>query len=102
MAIPKTQNYRQMVNRNKNQTRCIQINLQHSRAATDSLMKQIEDNQIDVAFIQEPYTYNNKVIGIAKKFRTFNNGKDRCRTAIVITNKKIDALLIKQLSNEDS
>jgi hypothetical protein len=46
--------------------KCHQINLQHSRTATDNLMELIEKEGIDVAFIQEPYTVHNRVAGITK------------------------------------
>jgi hypothetical protein len=35
--------------------RCIQINLQHSRTATDNLMKLVEKEKTDIIFIQVPY-----------------------------------------------
>ena len=70
-------------NGKQNQIKCIQINLKHTRIATDSFTKQIEINGIDVAFIQELFTMNNKVAGIPRKFRIFNCGKERSRAAIV-------------------
>jgi hypothetical protein len=39
---------------------------------------------IDVAFIQEPYTAHNKVVGITKRYRTFTSSVGRCRTATVV------------------
>ena len=81
---------------------CIQINLQHSRIATDSLMWQIAKDGVNIAIIQEPYTINNKVAGISKRFRIFQCGEGRPRAATVVINNKIDVLLIKQLSDEDT
>ena len=79
----------------------LQINLQHSRAATDNLMKTIEEEGIDIICIQEPYAINNKVIGIPKKYKVLVHGEGRNRAAIVITNKMIDTITIRQLSDED-
>jgi len=80
----------------------LQINLQHSRAATNNLMKTIEEDDIDVICIQEPYTINNKVVGIPRKYKILAHGEGRNRAVIVITNKMIDSILIRQFSDEDA
>ena len=80
--------------------KCYQINLQHSRTATDNLMELIEKEGIDVAFIQEPYTVHNRGAGISKMYRTFTSTVGRCRTATVYTNNQIDALLIKETTDK--
>jgi endonuclease/exonuclease/phosphatase (EEP) superfamily protein YafD len=82
--------------------RCIQINLQHSRAATDNILKLIEQGKSDIVLIQEPYLYQNSIAGIIKSQRYCISHEDKCRTAIIITNNKMDAVLIKQLSKPDS
>jgi hypothetical protein len=86
----------------QNQTRCLQINLQHSRSATYNLMKVIEREEPDIIFVQEPYEYQNKPVGIDKKYRTFTAGQGKHRAAITITKNKIDAILITQISDEDT
>jgi hypothetical protein len=48
----------------------MQINLQHSKVATANLMQITEEESIDILCIQEPYTTQNKVVGIPNKFRT--------------------------------
>ena len=48
------------------QMRCIQINLQHSKAATNNLLKTTVTDETDIIFIQEPYLYQNKPAGIGK------------------------------------
>ena len=87
---------------NQNQTRCLQINLQHSRSATFNLMKVIEREEPDIILVQEPYEYQNKPAGIDKKYRTFTAGQGKHRAAIVIPNNKLDAILITQISDEDT
>jgi hypothetical protein len=79
----------------------LQINLQHSRAATNNLMKTIEDG-IDIICIEEPYVIKNKVIGIPRKYNILVQGEGRNRTVIVINNKMIDSIPIRQLSDEDA
>ena len=80
----------------------MQINLQHSKAATANLMQITVEESTDIICIQEPYTIKNKVVGISSKFRTFTNARTRSRAAIVVTNKHIDALLFKQFSDADA
>ena len=87
--------------KNQHQTYCLQINLQHSRSAIYNMMKIIEKEEPDLIFVQEPYEYQNKPVGIGKKCRIFTAGNGKHRAAIVIPNNKIDAMLITQISNED-
>lgn len=82
--------------------KCAQINLQHSRAATASLTKYIADNNVDIICIQEPYTLKRRVIGVPTQYKTLTLGKDRSRAAIIVTNNRIDAMVITQLSDADA
>ena len=82
--------------------KCMQINLQHSRAATANIIRLVAEDGIDIIFIQEPYTIQDKVIGIPTKYATFTSGEGRIRAAIVVTNKEIDAMLICQLTDTDT
>jgi hypothetical protein len=75
--------------------RCMQINLQHSRTVTDSIMKLIEQDNSDIVFIQEPYLYQNRMAGLTKSHRKYISHVDKSRAAIIITNNKIDTVLIK-------
>ena len=81
--------------------RCMQINLQHSKAATANLMKIIEEESTDIICIQEPYIINNRVVGIPKKYRTYTITEERSRAAIVVTNNHIDVLLLRQFLDAD-
>ena len=85
-----------------NQIRCMQINLQHSRVATANLMQLTEEESTDILSIQEPYILQNNVTGIPLKYRIYSIPNTRCRAAIVIKNKQIDAILLKQLSDADA
>jgi hypothetical protein len=66
--------------------RSIQINLQHSRAATDNIMKLIEQDKSDIVFIQKPYLYQSRIAGITKAHRNYISHEDECRAPIIITN----------------
>jgi hypothetical protein len=59
------------------------------------------DNQIDLAFIQEPYNISNHLAGIPKSLRTYVSGDRRKRSALFVNNKEIDVVLITQYSDED-
>jgi len=76
----------------------MQVNLKHSRVATDNLMKLIEQDNTDIIFIPEPYLYQKRMAGISMSHRNYNSHEKKSRAAIIITNKKIDAVLIKQLT----
>jgi len=91
----------------KNDTRqeklkCIQLNLQHSRLATDNLIKTIEEENIDILCLQEPYEIRNKIAGMPRKLKIFTAGEGKHWAAIVVDNNHIDTILIKQLSDEDA
>jgi len=84
-----------------NPLRCLQVNLQHKRAATHNLVQLMSSNQIDLAFVQEPYTIRSNLAGIPKSLRTYASSDGRKRSTLFVNNKEIDVVLITQLSNED-
>jgi hypothetical protein len=80
----------------------LQLNIQHFRVATAKLTQIILQYNIDVAFVQEPYTILNKVAGFPKGFKIFTRGSDRKRSAIILNNNNIDVIAITQASHEDA
>jgi len=72
--------------------KCLQINLQHSRLATDNLLKITQEEGIDILCIQEPYTTGNKLAGLPKSLTVYTSGAGRKRAAIVINNKQTDTI----------
>ena len=42
------------------------------------------------------------MVGLLKKYKIFASGEGRIRAAIVVTNNRVDTILIKQLSVEDT
>jgi exonuclease III len=79
-----------------------EINLQHSRVATDNLMQIIAQENPDMVMIQEPYLYQNSPKGITRGYRTYTHGKGKSRAAIIITSNTIDALLLTQYSDRNT
>jgi hypothetical protein len=62
----------------------------------------MHQNNIDVAFRQEPYTVRNNVAGFPKSFRIFAYGNGRKRGVVIVNNNKRDAVAVKQVSDEDA
>jgi hypothetical protein len=61
----------------------------------------MSENQIDLAFVQEPYIMSNDLAGIPELFRTYVSGNGRKRSTLFVNNKEINILLLTQLSDED-
>jgi endonuclease/exonuclease/phosphatase family metal-dependent hydrolase len=97
-----TDNTRNKMSKLKTRLKCLQINLQHSRTATANITKIINEEETDIVFIQEPYNVSNKVVGLPRSCAVFTSGTEKKRAAIVVINKRIDTLLITQLSKLDT
>jgi len=80
---------------------CLQINLRHSKIATNNLQKIIDEEGKDIVCIQEPYTIGSKFMGLPRSYAVFASGAGRKQAAIIIKNKLIDTILLNQLSDED-
>ena len=76
--------------------RCLQLNMQHARAATQNLNQLLESNQLDLMLIQEPYNLSNKVCGFSKNTSIFTNGNLKKRAAIVTKPTKFNVILLRQ------
>ena len=63
-------------------------------------MKVIDTEEPDLILIQEPYKYQNRPVGIEKKYRILTEGNGKHRAATIIINSKIDAILNAKLSDE--
>jgi hypothetical protein len=74
--------------------RCLQVNLQHKRAAMNNLVRTMTEKQIDLAFVQEPYNIRNHLARIPKLLRTYVSGDGRKRSALFVNNKETDVVLI--------
>ena len=69
------------------QLRCLQLNLQYSRLATDNLSKIIEGKNTDVLCIQEPYEIWNQLAGLSRRLKIFTAGEGKHGAAILVNNK---------------
>jgi len=64
-----------MAENRKELIKCIQINLQHSNAATDNLIQTIAAENIDITLVQEPYMYQQEIKRVSRKYRTYLQGE---------------------------
>lgn len=80
----------------------LQINLQHARAATATLCRQLDMEQDTIALIQEPWIVKSKISGLSKlKGRVFSNpSSERPRAALYIP-RQYQAHLLPHLSSGD-
>ena len=90
------------INRKQRQIKIMQINLQHSRTATDTTMKLTKQEHTDILLVQEPYQIRHKLTGFTRSYRTYTPSEEKSRATIIITNDNVDALLIKQLCDRDT
>ena len=91
----------QYLNRGVLPIKRMQINLQHKTTATSNIFQLVDQLNIDIVVIQEPHIIYNRLIGIPKQYRTLLSTLGRSRTAVVVTNAAIDAILVKQISEAD-
>jgi len=63
---------------------CLQINLRHSKIATNNLQKIIDEEGKDIVCIQEPYTIGSKFMGLPRSYAVFASGAGRKQAAIII------------------
>jgi hypothetical protein len=76
--------------------KCLQINLQRSKDSTSALTQFIENNDIDIAFIQEPYVIKGKVCGFPLKYSLYyDNNCETPKSVILCANKSLKALKIQ-------
>jgi hypothetical protein len=94
MAAPQTKRKIEKRNYEKHKVRCNQVNLQHSRAAKDNFMQVVTTEKIGISVIQDPYLFQSRPLGIAKRYGTFIAGEGNSRAAIVVSDNTIDGLLI--------
>lgn len=82
---------------------CIQINLQRSKHSTAQLVKIIKEKHIDIVLVQEPYVIRGKVCGFSLKYKTiYDDTCDQPKTAIIITNKLLQAIELKTFATSYS
>ncbi|XP_055840222.1 uncharacterized protein LOC129907842 [Episyrphus balteatus] len=80
--------------------RCIQINLQHAKAASAVLSHRFNKEHLDIAFIQEPYIVKDQIKGLSGELIYDSSSEGRPRACIMI-NKSIITIPIPQYTNKD-
>jgi hypothetical protein len=84
------------------QLRCLQLNIEHCRLATDHLNKIIGEEITDILCSEEPYEFRNKLAGLSRRLKIFTAGVRKHRAAILVNNKRVDTVLLNQLSGENA
>ena len=80
--------------------KCWQINLRHSKAATDHLVSEVAKLQTDIILmIQEPYLYKEKPT--LKISNMVTHYCDKNNRALIVVPRTMTAWLINSLSNRD-
>ncbi|XP_053969200.1 uncharacterized protein LOC128870573 [Anastrepha ludens] len=80
----------------------LQINLQHSKAASANLLIHLEQGGVDVVLIQEPWLSSSGISGIRTKnyLLMAHSGAGKPRSCILIR-KELNAFILPHFSNED-
>ncbi|KAL7304831.1 hypothetical protein TKK_0003054 [Trichogramma kaykai] len=76
------------------------LNCQRAKQVMYDLSKVLVDESIDVAILQEPWSYGAEPVGVPGSFRKFrsNSGK----AAIIVNNSKMDCMLLNELTDENA
>lgn len=80
----------------------VQHNLNKSKSVTGPFEKEILDRNVDIALIQEPYTYNDKVSGFSTSINIAENTSRILKSyaAIVIPSKHLVITLLYQFTDQ--
>ena len=90
-----------MSNTNNTYINCIQINIMRSKTSTAHLIQHMNDNNIDIALIQEPHTNNGTVLRFSLSHKQFyDRNTNRPKSAIIIANNLINGVLISSYTND--
>lgn len=87
-----------------NKTKCLQINLGKSKAATGALLEKIGREKIQVVFVQEPHVLRGRVAGFPSRYRIVQQVENpsveiRSKAAVIITDPMVNIVFMKELSN---
>ena len=80
-------NNRKRLEKSTTRLKCLQINLQHSRLATDNLVKIMDEEDMEVVSIKELYNIGSTIAGIPRTYTVISAGEGKKRAAIVIKRK---------------
>lgn len=81
-------------------TKFLQINLQKSRSNTLDILKHIEEKNIDIALIQEPYMYFNRIVNLNTNWIAVYS-KNNNPKSIIIIKRSLQILCLDYLIEEN-
>lgn len=77
-----------MVNSSTHFLKFVQLNLHKSKSATQQLILNMEQNNIDCALIQEPHCYRGSLVGYPSCYRIYYDvNSENIKAAIIIRSK---------------
>lgn len=88
---------------NARELKFTQINLQHCKAATANLCRDISVEHTNVVIIQEPWVNNSKIMGFGPyRNRVFSVDNGRRTRAAIYVAPTLQTMLMRQFSDEDT
>lgn len=85
----------------KHNIRIIQANLQNSREVTNDFLQQITNQNYDIAIVQEPYLYKNKLTYLGSQWTTIQKTTDSKINSIIIIKKNFQITSFTQYMTEN-
>ena len=82
--------------------RCSQLNVQHNRAGTANLCKNIADLDMAIAFVQEPWINKGKILGFGTSGATLHRGLNDVGPRSRILTKGLVAYSLPQFGDRDT
>lgn len=86
--------------------RLVQINLKHSKCASENLLIYLNINNIDVSLIQEPWIHEGRIKGLSSKdfdlFYLVSDQVDYRPRSCILVRKSIKAFLFPNFSDNDT
>lgn len=81
----------------------IQINSQHKRTASQTIINAIISEDFDIALIQEPYisTFHDKIPGLPNHLTQYSSQKPKKTTTAIIIKKSIQHCLLEEFSDDE-
>ena len=81
---------------------CTQLNVQHSRAGTANLCKDIADLDTAIAFVQEPWINKEKILGFGACGAKLHRGSNDVGPRLCILTKDLVAYSLRQFGVRDT
>ncbi|XP_053956259.1 uncharacterized protein LOC128861906 [Anastrepha ludens] len=80
----------------------LQINLQHSKAASANLLIHLEQDEADIVLIQEPWLSSNGISGLrTKSYKLVAYSRTGKPRSCILIRRELNAFILHNFSNED-